>query len=168
MKKLLLFTIPVLLLLSGCSLFEKSGNFQLYLTDDPIEGLEHFYVTISQVSVRKEGEDGWISLLEGGETLEYDLLELQEREDLMLDVELDEGTYVAIKVDVSGASLVIRQDTLTFTLEQPIEVIVHMNFTIVKGETTDVTLDFQADESVQLEGDYYSFVPVITVAGVGY
>lgn len=168
MKKLIIFAIPIILLLSGCSLFEKSGNFQLYLTDDPIEGLENFYVTISGVSVKKDGEDGWIPLLEEGETLEYDLLQLIEKEDLMLDVELDDGTYVAIKIDVSGARLVIRDDTLNFTLDQSIEVIVHVNFTIVKGDTTEVTLDFQADESVQIEGDYYSFMPVITVDRVGY
>ncbi|GAG25237.1 unnamed protein product, partial [marine sediment metagenome] len=86
MKKLILFALSITLLLSGCS-SDRTGNFQLYLTDQPIPDIENVYVTISEIGVKKQGEEAFTTIWEGEKT--YDLLTLRNREELILDIELE-------------------------------------------------------------------------------
>jgi len=66
MKKLILFAISLALLLSGCVSPDGTGNFQIYLKDQPIDidDAEQILVTISEISVQKEDE-GFITLCAG-------------------------------------------------------------------------------------------------------
>jgi len=74
MKKLILFALSITLLLSGCVSSDGTGNFQLYLTDQPIDNAEEILVTISEISVQK-AEEGFLTVWSGEKT--YDLLKLR-------------------------------------------------------------------------------------------
>ena len=71
MKKLILFALSAALLLSGCTSTDGTGNFKLFLTDQPIENADAIWVTISEINVHKE-EVGFLTAWTGTQT--YDCL----------------------------------------------------------------------------------------------
>ena len=164
MKKLILFALSITLLLSGCS-SDKTGNFQLYLTDQPIPDIENVYVTISEIGVKKQGEEAFTTIWEGEKT--YDLLTLRNREERILDIELEQGTYTQIKIVVESAAIVIRGQTFELSIPS-IAVIIPVVFTIMEDGVTEVVLDFEADNSIDIDGLSYILRPVITVERIGY
>ncbi len=166
MKKCILGAIFVALLLSGCS-SEKTGNFQLYLTDASVAGLEHVYVTISGVYLRKQDGNWTDNIL--GDPLTFDLLSLRDREDIVADVKLHEGTYTGIKLVVSAASVVVDTQTFSITIDPPLEVVIPVVFTIRIDATVELVLDFDAGQSLRDLGNYqFLLVPVIVVKSIGY
>lgn len=165
MRKIALFALALTLLLGGCQTSDKSGNFQLYLTDQPIEGLEHVYVTISSIQVEKD-DDSIITLWEDTET--YDLLALQDVEELMVDVDLEAGTYTAVIIEIDAVSIVINGRTFDLSINPGLEVRIPVTFTITDEGNCEVVLDFEADSSLDGYGDQFIFLPVISVKRVGY
>ncbi len=165
MKKLALFAISAILFLGGCSTSDTTGNFQLYLTDQPIEGLEHVYVTISSIKVEKEN-DAVITLWEGTRT--YDLLALRDIEELVIDVDLEVGTYTAVIVVLDEVSIVVYGDTYDLSINPGLEVRIPVSFTVMEDGSIEVVLDFDADSSLEGYGDQFVFIPVISVKRIGY
>jgi len=164
MRKLALFALTLTLLLGGCQTSDTNGNFQLYLTDQAIEGLEHVYVTISSIQVEKG--DSVITLWEGTET--YDLLALQGVEELMVDVDLEAGTYTAVIIELDAVSIVINGRTIDLSINPGWEVRIPVTFTITDEGNCEVVLDFEADSSLEGYGDQYYFIPVISIKRIGY
>ncbi|NPV84215.1 MAG: DUF4382 domain-containing protein, partial [Candidatus Aminicenantes bacterium] len=100
MKKTILVLTGILLIIQfGCSP-KTSSNFELYMTDAPLEGLEHFYVTISQIYLRLEDGTWTDNLLTEPKT--YDLLQLMDREEKVCQADLPPGTYTGIKLVITG------------------------------------------------------------------
>ena len=162
MKKSILFALSIALLLGGCSI-EPAGNFELYLTDQPIEGLEQVLITITSIKVEKDDESV-ITVWEGERT--FDLLLLRDIEERILDVELEHGSYTHIIIVISGAAVVVHGSTYEIALPHSIEVRIPVSFTVLNSRVTEVVLDFHADESIEGYGDYYMLLPVITVKRV--
>lgn len=166
MKKIILCAVSLALILTGCSK-EKAGNFELYLTDAPVQGLENVYVTISGIYIKKGDE--WSENILNDPPLTLDLLTLRDREELISGIELEAGTYVALKVVVSAATVVYNGRTFTITINPPAEVIIPVTFTIRGDALTELVLDFDAEQSVR-GGDQEQFyiLPVIVVKRIGY
>ena len=162
MKKSILFALSIALLLGGCSI-EPAGNLELYLTDQPIDGLEQVLITFTSIKVEKDDES-IITVWEGERT--FDLLLLRDIEERILDVELEHGSYTAVIVVISGAAVVVHGSTYEITLPHSLEVRIPVSFTVLNNRVTEVVLDFQADESIEGYGDYYTLLPVITVKRV--
>ena len=162
MKKLILFALSVALLLGGCTA-DKTGNFELYLTDQPIDGLEQVLITITAIKVQKD--DGSITTVWEGERT-FDLLLLQDIEERILDVELEQGTYTHVIVVISGAAVVVHGVTYEITISPSLEVRIPVAFTVLNNHVTEVVLDFEADQSIEGFGDQYVLIPVITVKRV--
>ncbi len=163
MKRFTLFALSAILLLGGCSTSENTGNFQLYLTDQPIEGLEHVYVTISAIQVQKD-DSSVISLWEGTQT--YDLLALRDVEALAVDVDLEAGTYTHIIIVIDAVSVVVYSNTYDLSINPGLEVRIPVSFTILDNDSTEVVLDFEVDNSLEGYGDRYIFIPVISVDSI--
>ncbi len=163
MKRFTLFALIAILLLAGCSTSENSGNFQLYLTDQPIEGLEHAYVTISAIKVQKD-DSSVTSLWEGTET--YDLLALRDVEELVVDVDLEAGTYTHVIIVIDAVSIVINSSTYDLSINPGLEVRIPVSFTILDNDSTEVVLDFEVDNSLEGYGDQFIFIPVISVDSI--
>jgi len=163
MKRVTLFALSAILLLGGCSTSDNTGNFQLYLTDQPIEGLEHVYVTISAIQVQKD-DSSVISLWEGTQT--YDLLALRDVEELAVDVDLEAGTYTHIIIVIDAVSVVVYSNTYDLSINPGLEVRIPVSFTILDNDSTEVVLDFEVDNSLEGYGDRYMFIPVISVDSI--
>ncbi len=159
MKRLILFALSVILLLGGCTV-EKTGNFELYMTDQPIEGLEQVLITIAAIKVQKD--DGSIMTVWEGERT-YDLLLLRDIEERILDVELEQGIYTHVIIVISGAAVVVNGRTFEIGISSSLEVRIPVAFTVLNNRVTEVVLDFHADQSLEGFGDYYLLLPVITV-----
>jgi hypothetical protein len=163
MKRVTLFALSAILLLGGCSTSDNTGNFQLYLTDQPIEGLENVYVTISAIQVQKD-DSSVISLWEGTQT--YDLLALRDVEELAVDVDLEAGTYTHIIIVIDAVSVVVYSNTYDLSIDPGLEVRIPVSFTILDNDSTEVVLDFEVDNSLEGYGDRYMFIPVISVDSI--
>jgi len=146
-------------LLGGCTA-DKTGNFELYLTDQPIDGLEQVLITITAIKVQKDDES-IVTVWEGERT--FDLLLLQDIEERILDVELEQGAYTHVIIVISGAAIVVRGITYDVSISPSLEVRIPVAFTVINNHVTEVVLDFQADQSIEGLGDQYLLLPVITV-----
>lgn len=162
MKKLILFALSVALLLGGCTA-DKTGNFELYMTDQPIDGLEQVLITITAIKVQKD--DGSITTVWEGERT-FDLLLLRDVEERILDVELEQGTYTHVIIVISGAAIVVHGITYDISISPNLEVKIPVAFTVLNNHVTEVVLDFQADQSIEGFGDQYLLIPVIVVKRV--
>jgi hypothetical protein len=162
MKKSLLCALSIALLLGGCSV-EPAGNFELYMTDQPIDGLEQVLITITAIKVQKDDES-ITTVWEGERT--FDLLLLRDVEERILDVELEQGAYTHVIIVISGAAVVVHGSTFEITLPHSVEVKIPVTFTVFNNRVTEVVLDFQADQSIEGYGDYFMLFPVITVKRV--
>ncbi len=162
MKKLIFFALSVALLLGGCTA-DKTGNFELYLTDQPIDGLEQVLITITAIKVQKD-DGSVVTVWEGERT--FDLLLLQDIEERILDVELEQGTYTHVIIVISEAAIVVRGITYDISISPGLEVRIPVAFTVLNNHVTEVVLDFQADQSLEGLGDQYVLIPVITVKRV--
>jgi hypothetical protein len=167
MKKLILFVLSAALLLSGCNSTNGTGNFQIYLTDQPIEA-DEIWVIITEINVQKEDE-GFLTLWTGEK--EYDLLTLMNTEELVLEYSLKEGKYTQIRLVVESGWIVIDGTRHDMTIPSS-EVKIPFVFNITEDGSTEVVLDFEADESVDVVYTYenaaYILRPVIKVKSIRY
>ncbi len=143
----------------------QSGKLAMYLTDLPVNA-EKVLVTISAISVHQTG--GAAFPVFSGER-EYDLLALQNNPVLLFDVGLEEGKYTQIRLEVTKGQIQIA--SVLYPLNVPSsEVKINCNFAVVSGGTTSITLDFDADKSLQLSGNPkdndYNLRPVIQVKSI--
>jgi hypothetical protein len=159
MKRLILFALSVALLLGGCTA-DKTGNFELYMTDQPIDGLEQVLITITAIKVQKD--DGSITTVWEGERT-FDLLLLRDIEERILDVELEQGIYTHVIIAISRAAVVINGRTFEISISSSLEVRIPVAFTVLNNRVTEVVLDFHADQSIEGFGDQFLLLPVITV-----
>lgn len=166
MKKTILVLTGILLIIQfGCSP-KGYSNFELYLTDAPLEGLEHFYVTISQINLRLEDGTWTDNLLSEPKT--YDLLLLRNREEKVCQADLPPGTYTGIKLVLTNAEIVVNGRSFQISINPPLIIIIPVNFTVLEDGTVKVTLDFDAAKSAVQEGSGYRLVPSIVVKRISY
>ncbi len=168
MKKLILFAFSVLLLLWGCTSSDGTGNFKLFLTDQPIEieNAQEIWVTISEINVHKE-EVGFFTLSDGEQ--EFDLLKLLNTEELVLSTTLEEGMYTQIRLVVASGQIVIDGETYDMTVPSS-EVKIPFVFHIMAEGATEIVLDFEAEHSIQVvnagQSEEYILRPVIRVKSI--
>jgi hypothetical protein len=145
----------------------EQGRLAMYLTDLPA-GVEKILVTISAIDVHKTG--GAPFNVFSGER-EYDLLELQKDPVLLFDTGLEAGKYTQITMQVTAGQIQIKGDIYPLNVPSS-EVKINCNFTVTDGGTTQVTLDFDAEKSLQISGNTksnkYNLRPVILVKNITY
>ncbi len=167
MKKLILFAFIVTLLLWGCTSSDETGNFKLYLTDQPIDNADEIWVTISEINVQK-AEEGFLTVWEGEK--EYDLLKLQKREVLMLNITLKEGTYTQIRLVVDKGRIKFAGEDPRYMTVPSSEVKIPLVFYITDGDVSEIVLDFEAEHSIQVvnagQREEYILRPVIRVKSI--
>ena len=153
---LIAMTIIVAVFASGITLpteQAEKGILNVFLVDAPVE-LNHLNITITDLEVHKEGEDGeegkWIALVENGEPEipEFDLLYYQSGRELHLaSSQIETGNYTKIRMKISSAVANKTDDPdnpVTLTVPSgKIDVIT--KFELENGETIDVTIDMEAD-----------------------
>jgi len=160
----LLFSAVVLVHCSSSSPLAPAANVRVFLTDAPLDlsGVSAVNVTLSQVLLFPEGveEDGAILLDFAGQPapVTVNLLDFQDgRAMLLAEGEVPPGRYLKIRLVVASAELVRDEDgdPATPPTVDPIfvpsdKVDVPRPFTLSAGEGVDLTLDFDAKLSVQV------------------
>jgi len=148
------------------------GNLVLRITDAPAGlDVEKAEVTISNVEVHFEGANatnesnasvpGWSTVL--NETKTFDLIQLVNVTELLGSADLEPGKYTQVRLTVESAVAVINGTEYNLTVPSKAIHLVH-EFEIVEGETTTLTLDFNAQESIHSTKDgEYAMKPVIKV-----
>ena len=172
---------------SGSDMGPSSSNLRILLTDAPIDltGVTAVNVTIDEVTLypgdESAGDEGGVPVdggpisAPGGFTA--NLLDFRNGNVTLLTSDaIPAGTYQRIRLHVSSAELARDDDgdPATPDLIEPIfipsgKVDVPVPFTLSVSETLEVTLDFDAEASVQVNstGGQHEYIlrPVITPAG---
>ncbi len=170
MRKLILFAFTVILLLWGCTSSDGTGNFKLFLTDQPVDNAKEIWVTISEINVQKSDE-GFFTVWSGSR--DYDLLKLRSKEEEIVDVTLDEGTYTQIRLVVTAGRILIAGESEPYIMTVPSsEVKIPVVFTIMADSTVEILLDFEAEHSIHVknagQSEKYILTPVIRVKSISY
>lgn len=173
MKKTILFVTLVLTLIviTSCAPTSKTGALVLQITDKPGElNIEKAEVTISNVEVHlakadeednTTTEESWFAVVEEAQT--FDLIAIKDVKEFLGSAVLDPGKYTQIRLNVDQALVTINGTE--YDLETPSDKIKLIKpFTIVVNQTTTLTLDFDAQESIHSTGnDKYIMQPTIKV-----
>lgn len=169
MKRLFSLILSLAFLFTGCTVDNK-GNFRIHMTDQPIslENADHIYVNITDIKVQKT-EEGFLKV--GTEQTRFDLKQLQDKEKIVVDTELEKGTYTQIRLQVESGELVMDGETHSMTIPSS-EVKVPVVFHILQGGTTEIVLDFDAKKSITMVkagvAGQYILRPVIKVKNISY
>lgn len=163
------FLAAVLFLgMAGCDFLGASstGTLRLHLTDAPFpyDLATAANVTIDRVEIvpdtdgdDAEDEEGSPTVL-SEEEQEFNLLELQDGVTALLaETELEAGSYTQLRLIVSEASVVF-EDKIRFELKVPsgaqtgIKILLP-DFEVEEDGVTELTLDFDVDESFVVQGN---------------
>ncbi|MBW3001295.1 DUF4382 domain-containing protein, partial [Candidatus Woesearchaeota archaeon] len=107
-----------------------------------------------------EGNAGWKTIIDEAKT--FDLIAIKDIKEFLGETELAAGKYTQIRLLISGVNLEVDGEPASLKVPSNKIKLIHP-FTIVGGETTTLTLDFDADKSVHQAGDKYILKPTIKV-----
>jgi len=151
-----------------------TGHLTVALTDTPIDidTVQNVFVTIDSVEVfpADEGssEPGKIELMPQAET--FDLLTLTGGvTDVLAEEDLPAGFYTKIRLGVSQASMVFKDQTVVDLKLDSRKVDVNVPFEVVASDPLIVTLDFDAAASlhiVETGSGKYILRPVVKAVSV--
>ena len=103
---------------------------------------------------------GWKTVLEEEKT--FDLIVIQDVKKFLAEIDLEPGKYTQIRLRISNASLEVSGVQESLKIPSNKLKLIHP-FTINSGETTTLTLDFDAQKSVHKAGDKYILKPTIKI-----
>ena len=125
------------------------ANLEIRATDAPPEGVTKILVTVSSIEVQKAGGDGWQVVVPG--PVDFDLVEIQGVEKTLGEALLDPGLYGQVRLVVDKAEVTVEGDTVSARVPSDKLKIVG-GFSLEAGQTTILTLDFDAAKSVVIAG----------------
>ena len=135
--------------LSGC-VSQRTGTLTLQLTDAPDLNITALYVNITKVEVHRSAAGNltnasWEVVV--NESQIFNLTALENATDVLGSQELQVGMYTQLRLYISEANVTI--DGEVYELEIPSETIKLVSgFFVLPDQTTTLTLDFDAKESV--------------------
>ena len=106
-------------------------------------------ITVSEIQVQSSGDEPWLTVVSG--PVEFDLVEIQGVEQILGEAELDPGRYGQIRLTVEKAEVTVQGNTVSARVPSDKLKIVG-GFDLVAGQTTILTLDFDAEKSVVIAG----------------
>jgi hypothetical protein len=163
--KATIITVAILaLFLAACAPQTNTGRAVFLVTDAAADmgTVSSVKVTVDSVQAHSTTQ-GWVTVSSAPQT--YDLLALKSSGDavLLADVQLKEGTYEQIRLDIS--SVVVTDENGTHEAKLPSkELKIVGGMSVAANTTSAVTFDFIADESLHTTGNgQYILAPVIQV-----
>ena len=124
------------------------GTLEVRVTDQPTDVPSAIVLTVQNIEVNRsggDGESGWQTVVEG--PLEFDLVQLDGIEDILGTATLEVGRYQQIRLEVISAQVTILAGVRQATVPSGKLRLVG-GFEVVEGETTIITLDFDAQRSI--------------------
>lgn len=192
MKKIVLATLFLLTIIfvAGCGPTTGTGQLVLQITDQPSQlNIEKALVTISQVQVHLAGEEeedlageeeevmeepdnetnetmmeesqaGWFTIVEEEQT--FDLIQIKDVTEFLGTADLQTGKYTQIRLSLDKALVTIDGEEYDLTVPSS-KIKLTQPFTLEENQTTTLTLDFDAQESIHAAGNKYILRPTIKV-----
>ena len=172
---ILIISLSFMLMFAGCGSDGGSGSDSGVLSMDiadskpmlPVEDVEQFFVTFTEVLAHKSG-GGWMSLPLAVEP-EYtiDLLQFYggNATELVPPVELETGKYTQIRLVVSKAEIVIDGDPYPVDISSnDLKTDKNFDFLVEGGGAADITIDFDLSKSIVVTGlNEYKLKPVLHI-----
>lgn len=143
---------------------EDTGRVVFTITDAAANmgSVNSVKVTIDKMQAHSEAE-GWSKVSSRAKT--YDLLELKSegKQELLADVQLKEGIYNQVWLDISEVIITDAQGVHEAKLPSK-QIIINGKVVVKSNSTSSVTFDFIADESLHVTGKgEYIMAPVVAV-----
>jgi hypothetical protein len=164
MKYTYVALILLLLAIAGCTDGQNTGRVVFAITDAAADmgTVTNVSVTIDSIKVRNN-EDAWVTATSDQQT--FDLLELkaQGTTALLADVQLPNGTYTEIRLEIS--KVVVTDENGSHDAKLPSGELKLKGTLVVEGNSTSsAVFDFIADESLHTTGSgQYVMAPVIQI-----
>lgn len=111
-------------------------------------------------SSETESGEGWFTVVDEAKT--FDLIEIEDVKEFLGDKDLTVGKYTQVRLSVDSVKLMISGEVKSLKIPSG-RIKIISNFNIKEGETTTITLDFDAQKSVHQAGDRYIMKPTIKV-----
>ena len=125
------------------------GTLEVRVTDLPSPVITAIDITVEEVQVNSASDGQWQTVVQG--PVSFDLIKLVGVEDILGSGDLAPGQYTQIRLKVTSTT--ITQDGETSEAKVPSDTLkIVRPFTIVAGQTTIATLDFDATRSVVTQG----------------
>ncbi|MBI4202683.1 MAG: DUF4382 domain-containing protein [Chloroflexi bacterium] len=126
-----------------------TGTLEVRVTDLPNPAITAIEITVEEIQVHSASDDQWQTVVSG--PVSFDLLQVAGVEDILGSGALAPGEYTQIRLKV--VSTTITEDGLPQEAQAPSDTLrIVRPFSIVAGETTIATLDFDAEQSVVSQG----------------
>jgi len=158
---------------SGSGTTAAIGFLQVIIQDAPVANVDQVWVTIDKIRVHQACETEDTCFITVLETPVYvDLLLMKDNPVVISPVPLPAGKYNQIRMSVgSPCNLIFAgEDTAPYPLDVPSdEIKIHYQFEVPEGGTAQITLDFDAEQSLHIvkkgNKDVYLLRPVVNVIG---
>jgi len=173
MKKGFLVIAFLFLGLSSCT-SSGGGGFRLLMQDLPVD-MDHVWITFGEISLCQENGDLKSYETKDAESnpLRVDLLALRNNNlGTIFNGTVDSGKYEQLRLVVTKATYVAMGDTTETEVDLFVpsgEVKIPVLFEVTAGSLTEVTVDFDAEKSIQAHptGSGMNILrPVVTVVKV--
>jgi hypothetical protein len=168
--KSVLFVGLISVIAVGCKKEDEYGNMTVKMTDAPGDYHE-VNVDVQTVQVHHSGNGTWTTL--GTQSGIYNLLDLQHNVTALLatGTHIPAGNVSQIRLILGSNNTVMLNDSTIHPLKIPSSeqsgIKINVNANIPPAGNVIVTLDYDADQSVNLEGNGdYIMKPVIKVLSV--
>ena len=122
---------------------------EIRATDAPPRDVTKILITVSDIQVNKAEGDAWQVVVQG--PVEFDLVEIQGIETTLGEADLDPGQYNQVRLEVEQAEVTVDGNIVSAKVPSG-KLRLAGGFSLDPGETTILTLDFDAGKSVVFAG----------------
>jgi hypothetical protein len=153
----------VAMLLGACAgpTTASKGTMQVYVTDAPPKGVTAIEIKASNVEAHMAGaaDDQWVSLLKDPPV--FDLVKAIGVNVLLGTTDVAAGKYTQVRLDITEVNVTVNGTQVKATVPSDKLRLVG-EITIEEGKETPISLDFDAEKSIVLEGqNKVSLKPVV-------
>ena len=153
----------VALLLGACAgpATGNKGTMQVYVTDAPPKGVTAIEIKASNVEAHMVGaaDDQWVSLLKDPPV--FDLVKATGVNVLLGTSDVAAGKYTQVRLDITDVTVTLNGKQVKATVPSD-KVKLVGEITVEEGKKTPISLDFDAEKSIVMEGqDKVSLKPVV-------
>jgi hypothetical protein len=137
-----------------------TGTVDVRVTDAPDPSISAILITASSIQVHRAtaSDDAWETVVEG--PVEFDLLKVVSKEQSLGTEALAPGAYTQVRLQVDR--VIITKDGVDQEATVPSsELKLVRGFEVIAGETTVLTVDFDAEKSVVAAGPNLLLKPVV-------
>ena len=129
----------------------ETGTVEIRATDAPPEDVTSIVVTIDNIQVHKAGADAdsWVTVPLTLPT--FDLVDIQGVQVFLGSATVAVGSYTQIRLDVTNVDVTLGGETVSAELPSD-KLKVVRTWDVEEGDTTVLTLDFEADKFVIVTG----------------